>query len=82
MLWAIEFQVLTAWYKEDCYSFVVFINGIVNMREEEQRVGQECLTFQIRYCTVASYIAYRYFAIGIMTVELKITNKYAVIVWV
>ena len=48
MLWGIEFQVLTPWYKKDCCSFVVFINRIVNMREEEQRVGRECLTLDLR----------------------------------
>ena len=43
-MWGIEFQVLTPWYKKDSCSFVHFINGIVNMREVEQRVGRECLT--------------------------------------
>ena len=28
----IEFQILTPWYKEDCCSFVLFMNGIVNMK--------------------------------------------------
>ena len=40
----IKFQVLTFWYKKDSCSFVLFINGIVNMREVELRVGWECLT--------------------------------------
>ena len=44
MLWEIEFQLLTSWYKKDCCSFVLFINGIVTLREVEQRVGWECLT--------------------------------------
>ena len=45
-MWAIEFQVLAPWYKKDCTSFVLFINGIglVNMGEVEQWVGQKCLT--------------------------------------
>ena len=47
MLWGIEFQVLTSWYKKDCCSFVLFINGIVNMREKEQRVGRECLIWTL-----------------------------------
>ena len=42
MLWGIEFQVLTPWYKKDCCSFVLFINGIVIMTEVEQWVGREC----------------------------------------
>ena len=44
MLCGTEFQVLTPWSKKDCCSFVFFINGIVNMKEVEQRVGRECLT--------------------------------------
>ena len=44
MLWGIELQILTSWYKKDCCSFVLFINGIVNTREVEQRVGRECQT--------------------------------------
>ena len=44
MMWGIEFQVLTPWYKKDYCSFVVFTNGTVNMREVEQRVGRECPT--------------------------------------
>ena len=55
MLWGIEFQVLTPWYKIDCCSFVVFINGIVNMREEEQRVGRECLTLDFEKCWFRLY---------------------------
>ena len=51
MLWGIEFQVLTPWYKKDCCSFVLFMNGIVNIRKEEQRVGRECLTLDfVKYC--------------------------------
>ena len=50
MLWGMEFQVLTPWYKKDCCSFVVFINGIVNMREEKQRVGWKCLTLDFEKC--------------------------------
>ena len=42
MLCEIEFQVLTPWYKKDCCSFVLFISGIVNMREVELRVGWKC----------------------------------------
>ena len=30
--------------KKDCCSFVLFINGIVTMREVKLRLGQECLT--------------------------------------
>ena len=44
MLWGIDFQVLTSRNKKDCCSFVLFINGIVNMREVEQRIGREYLT--------------------------------------
>ena len=44
MLWGIESQVLTPWYKKDCCSLILFVNGIVNTREVEQRVGWECLT--------------------------------------
>ena len=44
MMWRVEFQVLTTWYKKDCCSLVLFINGIVSMREVELRVGQECPT--------------------------------------
>ena len=44
MLWGIEFQRLTSWYKKDCCSFVLFINGIVSMRGVELHVGRECLT--------------------------------------
>ena len=55
MLWGIEFQVLTPWYKKDYCSFVVFINGIVNMREEEQRVGRECLTLDFEKCWFRLY---------------------------
>ena len=47
MLWGIKFQVLSPWYKKDCGSFVLFINGIVNMREEEQRVVRECMTLAL-----------------------------------
>ena len=43
MLWVIEFQVLTPWYKKGYCSFVLFINGMVHMREVKQRVGRECL---------------------------------------
>ena len=35
-----EFEVLTPCYKKDCCSFVLFINGIVNMREVQQLVGR------------------------------------------
>ena len=44
MMWVMEFQVLTPWYKKACCSLVLFINGIVSMREVELRVGRECLT--------------------------------------
>ena len=44
MLSGIKFQVLTPWYKKDCCSFVLFINGIVSMREVELHVGRERLT--------------------------------------
>ena len=33
------------WYKKDCCNFVLLMNRIVNMREMEQQVGRECLTF-------------------------------------
>ena len=46
MLCGVEFQILTPWYK-DCWRFVLFINGRVNMKEVEQRVGQECLTLDV-----------------------------------
>ena len=52
MLWGIEFQVLTTWYKKDCCSFILFVNGIVNMRGVGQRVGQECLISDIGMCEV------------------------------
>ena len=44
MLWEIQFQVLTPWHKKDCCSFVLFINGIVSIREVELRVWRECQT--------------------------------------
>ena len=44
MLWEIELHILTFWYKKDCCSFVLFIRGIVNVREVKHRVGRECLT--------------------------------------
>ena len=47
MLWGIEFQVFTSWYKKDCCSFVLFMNGIVSMGEVEPRVGRECLTLDL-----------------------------------
>ena len=50
MLWRMEFQVLTPWYEKDCCSFVLFINGIANMGEEEQRVGRKCLTLDVVKC--------------------------------
>ena len=51
MMWGIEVQVLTPWYKKDCSSLVHFINGIVRMREVELRVGRECLTLDfVKYC--------------------------------
>ena len=55
MLWGIEFQVLTSWYEKDCCSFVLSINGIVNMREMEQRVGRECLTLDFVTCWFRLY---------------------------
>ena len=45
MLWGIEFQVLTPWYKKNCCSFVLFTNGIVSMREVKLHVELECLKY-------------------------------------
>ena len=61
MFWGIEFQVLTPWYKKDCCSFVLFINGIVSMREVELRVGRECVAFDV----VKYWLRYMYVAYGI-----------------
>ena len=47
MFWGTELQVLTPRYKKDCCSFVLFINGIVSMREVELLVGWECLALDI-----------------------------------
>ena len=44
MMWEIESQILTPWYRKDCCSLVLFINGIVSMRELKLRVGLEYLT--------------------------------------
>ena len=47
MLWGIEFQVLTPWYKKDCYSFALFINGIGKheRRETAGRMGMSDIVF-------------------------------------
>ena len=55
MMWGIEFQVLTPWYKKDYCSFVLFINGMVNAREVEQRVARECLTLDFVKCSFKLY---------------------------
>ena len=53
MLSGIESQVLTPWYKKDCCSFVLFINGIVNMRGVEERVERKCLMlFSVKYLMI------------------------------
>ena len=44
-LWGTEFHVFTPWYtgKKNCWSFVLFIRGTVNMRDWELGVKWECL---------------------------------------
>ena len=44
MLCGKKFQVLTPWCKKDCCSFVLFINGIVSVKEVKLRVERECVT--------------------------------------
>ena len=40
MFWRIEFQVLTSWYKKDCCSFILFINGIVQLHTREYETSR------------------------------------------
>ena len=55
MLWGKEYPVLTPWYKKDCCSFVLFINGMVNMSKMEERVELECLILNFVKCWFRLY---------------------------
>ena len=46
------------WYKKDCCNFVLLMNRIVNIREMEQQVGRECLTFYFAKCQFRLDVAY------------------------
>ena len=61
MFWRIEFQVLTSWCKKDCCSFILFINGIVQLHtrkfERSRAVGWAGIS-DFRLCEVLVYVTW------------------------